>query len=166
MSKTKSWQVKIDERLYKIEYKKGIYVNGQEIINKKVKSELNGITDYEFSVGMKTAHIYKKSLLGPQLVIGGKDCETGEDYIPMELPKWAYLFLVLHFLNFRNGIFGWIAAPIGLAATAAVSSNRKINIAIRVLLEIGILLGIYIIVISLAEGALGILQMFGMEGRY
>lgn len=149
MSKAYSWNVIIDGRTYDIKYKDDIYVNGRAITKLDIRRELNATKDFQFSVGMKTAHLYKRPFAEPQLVIGGKDCATGENYEPQVLPKWSYIFLVLHLFNFKCGILGILLASAGLAATSAVSGNKKIPTVMRILFDVGILLGIYIIVFTL-----------------
>lgn len=59
-------------------------------------------------MGAKTALLVIRSMSTPQLVIDNRDCATGEEYVPVKLPVWAYAFVVLHCINFINGAIGWI----------------------------------------------------------
>lgn len=87
---------------------------------------------------------------GNKLVIDGKDCATGEEYVPLKIPKWAYIFMALQFLNFMNGALGVLMAFVGISATAAVSSNQKMNVVVRILLDVVILIAVYAVIFGLA----------------
>ncbi|MDE7287075.1 MAG: hypothetical protein K2N55_09595, partial [Lachnospiraceae bacterium] len=95
--------------------------------------------EYEFPIGSKTAFLDLRNMNGSVLVIDNKDCATGETYVPVKVPGWAYIFIVLHCLNFLNGAIGGAMAVIGMMLTAAISSNRKINVILRVLLDLVVL---------------------------
>lgn len=138
---SKTWNVKIDEKSYDITLKGNLLVNGEKIkLNKHIKKRGLIHTDYEVPVGPKTALLIVNSLGAPQLVIDNKDCATGEEYVPVKLPAWAWVFVVLHCVNFINGAIGVGLAVIGIAATTSVSCNRKLNVALRVILDLVILI--------------------------
>lgn len=148
----KNWNVKIDDQSYEIELKSNsLVVNGEKLKLSKHKKKTGLIhTEYEVPVGPKTALLIVRSLSAPQLVIDNKDCATGEEYVPVKLPKWAYIFVVLHCVNVINGLLGVILAVIGIALTTSVSCNKKLNAAVRVLLDIAILILAFVVVFGIA----------------
>ncbi len=86
---------------------------------------------------------------GTKLVIDGKDCATGEAYVPVNIPKWAYIFMALQMINLINGLLGAVIGLIGCSATVSISSNQKIHIAARVALDIVVLILIYVLVFGI-----------------
>lgn len=104
----KTWEVKIDEQMHKVELNnQKLVVDGEKLKLRKFKKKSGLIhEEYEIPVGSKNALLVLKNMSTPQLVIDGLDCATGEEYVPVKLPKWAYVFIVLHFINFLNGALG------------------------------------------------------------
>lgn len=149
---SKKWDVKIDEQMYNLELKgKKLVINGETLKLKKYKKKTGLVhEEYEVPVGPKMATLVIKSMSAPQLVIDNRDCVTGEEYVPIKLPKWSYVFVVLHCVNFLNGALGCIMVVIGVALTTSVSCNRKMSIAIRVLLDIALVVISYAIVFGVA----------------
>ena len=84
------------------------------------------------------------------LVIDNKNCDTGEEYVPIKTPGWAYIFVVLHCLNFLSGALGAAFAVIGIMLTVSISSNRKMNVVVRVLLDLAILVVAVIAIFAVA----------------
>lgn len=149
----KTWNVMVDGIGFYVELmnKKQFAVNGAVYNLKDYRRKTNSIqAEYEIPVGHKSALLVIRSMGQPCLVIDNRDCETGEEYVPFKLPAWAYIFIVLHFINFRNGAIGGAMAAVGMIATASVSANRKMNIAVRILIVIAILIGTYAIVFGVA----------------
>lgn len=147
------WNVKVDERPYSIKLKGGkVIINDEKMKLKDFVKKKGWLQmEYEFPVGSKKALLVAGSYVGGnKLVIDGKDCATGEEYVPLKMPKWAYIFIVLHFVNFINGAIGVLLAFIGISATAAISGNRKMNVVVRVLLDFIILVAIYTVIIGIA----------------
>lgn len=148
----KEWNVKIDEQMYTVTMNgRKVTVNGEKLKLNKYKKK-SGLVheEYEIPVGPKTGLIVIKNLSAPQLVIDGKDCATGEEFEPIKIPKWAYIFVVLHFVNFLNGAIGAVIAVVGLSLTVAVSCNKKMNIGMRIILNIGILAAAIALVFGIA----------------
>lgn len=106
--------------------------------------------EYEFSIGSKTALLIMKNMTAPQLVIDNKDCATGEEYVPVKLPKWSYIFIALHLINFLNGALGALLAIMGIALTTSISNNRKMNTMVRVLLDLAILALAFVLTFGIA----------------
>lgn len=149
----KTWNVMVDGIGFYVELrnKKQFAVNGAVYNLKDYRKKTGTLqTEYEIPVGHKNALLVIRSMGQPCLVIDNRDCETGEEYVPLKMPAWAWIFIILHFINFRNGAIGGAMAAVGWIATASVSANRKMNIAVRVLIDIGILIGIYAVVIGVA----------------
>lgn len=152
----KSWNVTIDSVPYAIQLKPyDIVINGEKTRLKSLYSKRTMLqSQYTVSVGSKEALLVLGMFGHANLVIDGKDCATGEDYVPLVVPKWAYVFIVLHLVNLINGLLGVLIAFIGIGATISVSTNRKFSTPVKVLLdfiillvigfvEIGILLALY-----------------------
>ena len=133
-----------------------VIVNGETLKLRKFKKK-SGLVheEYEIPLGSKKGTIILKNMSAPQLIIDGKDCATGEDYVPVKTPKWAYLFVALHFINCINGALGAVLAVIGVSLTVAVAGNKKMNVAIRVVLCIAILLVAFLAVFGIALLASG-----------
>ncbi len=149
---SKVWKVKVDEKGYEIKLKGGkVLVNDEA---KKLKSCLvkRGWfqSDYALDVGSKKATLIVSSLIGgTKLVIDGKDCATGEEYVPVNIPKWSYVFMALHMINFINGALGVLIGFIGCSATVSISSNKKIHIAARVGLNLAVLILAYAVILGI-----------------
>lgn len=114
---SKQWNVKIDEQSYDVALKNAnkLMINGEELKLKAYKKKTGLVhTEYEVPVGTKTALLIIRSMGTPQLIIDNKDCATGEDYVPVKLPKWAYIFIVLHCINVLNGALGIFLAIAGV----------------------------------------------------
>lgn len=88
-------------------------------------------------------------------MIDGIDCATGEQYVPFKMPWWSYIFIVLHLINFMNGAIGALAAIVGVGAATAISNNSRMNIVVRLLLNIVLLVLLYGMVIGLAFAITG-----------
>lgn len=156
---SKQWNVKIDEQSYDVALK-GSYkllVNGEELKLRKYKKKTGLVhTEYEVPVGTKTALLIVRSMGTPQLVIDNKDCATGEDYVPVKLPVWAYIFIVLHCINILNGVLGVFLAVAGVTITTSLSCNKKMNIAVRVILNLVVLILFWALIFALAFMAAGL----------
>ncbi|MBD5548570.1 MAG: hypothetical protein HDQ97_14465 [Lachnospiraceae bacterium] len=149
---SKEWNVKIDDRMHNIELKgRKLKVDGENIKLRKYRKKTGLVhEEYEIPVGSKNALLVLRNMGGTVLVIDNKDCATGEEYVPVKIPGWAYIFIVLHCVNFINGALGAFLAVIGITLTASVSSNRKINVFIRVLLDLVILVLAVLAVLGIA----------------
>ena len=129
------WDVIIDDELYHIDLisKKSVEVNGRTLKLKNFKKKIGLLTrEFEVPIGPKKGTIIWKKVGTSQLIIDGKDCATGEKVVPVKTPGWAYIFVVLHFINVINGSNGWKMAIVGIALTFAIARNSSINLAIRV----------------------------------
>lgn len=149
----KAWNIKIDDVPYTIRLKAGSVIVNEE--KSKLKSLLTkrGFLESQFSipVGSRQALLVIANTYGrAKLVIDGKDCATGEDYYPVKVPKWAYVFIVLHFINCINGLLGIILALFGTSCTVSISSNTKFSLPVRILLNIAVLVAAYLIVLGIA----------------
>ena len=135
------WNVKVDERMYAVQLKgRKVDVNGEKLKLSKYKKKTGLVhEEYEFPVGSKNALLVLKNMSAPQLVIDGIDCATGEQYVPFKMPWWSYIFIVLHLINFMNGAIGALAAIVGVGAATAISNNSRMNIVVRLLLNIVLL---------------------------
>lgn len=152
----KVWNVKVDEVSYNIKLNgSNVVVNGEKLKLRRYKKKTHLLTtDYEIPVGSKNALLVVGGLVGGnKLVIDGKDCATGETYVPVKFPAWSYIFVALHFVNFINGAIGVALAFVGLSATAAISSNQKMNIAVKIILDLLVLIAVYAVIFGIAYAA-------------
>ena len=156
---SKKWDVKIDEQMYNVELSgKKLKVNGEVLKLKQYRKKMGLIhEEYEVPVGSKKALLVIRSMGTPQLVIDNRDCATGEEYVPVKIPGWAYVFVVLHCINLINGAIGWLMVVVGLTLTTSVSANRKLNTALRIVLDLVILVLAYVVVFGVAFLAAGLI---------
>ena len=154
-----SWDVRVDDNGYYIELKKNkVIINGQELKLKDYIRKTGLIhTEYEIPVDSQKVLLVLRSLSAPHLYIDNKDCETGEEYVPLKIPVWAYVFIVLHCFNFMNGAIGGAMGVFGVALTVAIACNKKMNIIIRLLLNIIVLVGIFVFVVGVGVILRGLL---------
>lgn len=154
-----AWNVIVDEQMYNVALKnKKLLVNGEKIkLNRKVRKKMGLVhEEYEVPIGNKKALIVINTMKAPQLIIDNKDCATGEEYVPVKLPIWAYLFVVLHFVNFFNGALGALAALCGIVITYSVSGNTRMNTLIKLILNVVVVVIAYIIVFGVAFAVAGV----------
>lgn len=143
-AKEKVWNFEVQGIPYRIELKKNkVSVNGNEPVklNKLARKSSLLETNYSLMVEGKEAVIHIRQFGAPILSYDGKDCATGEEYVPAKVPGWAWIFIVLHAIDFFILIGGAIGAALQvliIAAMAAVAANTKKSTAVRVLACVGI----------------------------
>lgn len=155
-----SWSVIVDEKTYAVQFKgnRKLTINGEKVKLKGYKKKIGLLAsliseEYEIPLGSKTALLVIQNMKAPQLVIDNKDCSTGEEYVPLNMPKWSYIFIILHFVNFINGAIGCCLAIAGIAATTAISANKKFNAAVKLVLNLVILILFFGVVFGIAYAA-------------
>ncbi len=155
----KTWNVTSDGAGYYVELKnnKQVVVNGA-VLNLKEYRVKTGMlqTEYEIPVGFRKALLIIRSMSQPRLIMDNRDCATGEEYVPFKTPAWAYVFIVLHCGNFLNGALGGALAAVGMLTAASVSSNQKLNLALRIIINIVILIAAYAIMFGIAFALTGL----------
>lgn len=110
-------------------------------LNKLAKKSSLTETHYSMMIEGKEAILHVRQFGAVVLSYDGRDCATGEEYIPAKMPGWAWVFIVLHAIDFFfliGGAVGGILQVFIVTAIAAVSSNRKKSTGVRVLVCIGI----------------------------
>ncbi len=138
------WNFEVQGIPYRVELKKNaISVNGAEPVklNKLAKKSSLTETHYSMMIEGKEAILHVRQFGAVVLSYDGRDCATGEEYIPAKMPGWAWVFIVLHAIDFFfliGGAIGGILQVFIVTAIAAVSSNRKKSTGVRVLVCIGI----------------------------
>ncbi len=138
------WNFEVQGIPYRVELKKNaISVNGAEPVklNKLAKKSSLTETHYSMMIEGKEAILHVRQFGAVVLSYDGRDCATGEEYIPAKMPGWAWVFIVLHAIDFFfliGGAVGGILQVFIVTAIAAVSSNRKKSTGVRVLVCIGI----------------------------
>lgn len=138
------WNFEVQGIPYRVELKKNaISVNGAEPVklNKLARKSSLTETHYSMMIEGKEAVLHVKQFGAVVLSYDGRDCATGEEYIPAKMPGWAWVFIVLHAVDFFfliGGAIGGILQVFIITAIAAVASNRKKSTGVRVLVCIGI----------------------------
>ncbi|MCI8838008.1 MAG: hypothetical protein HFG74_08105 [Hungatella sp.] len=148
-----SWNVIVDGKNYEIKQKSySLRINGEKKKLKELMSKKDGIYRvYEVPLGSKKAQYYVNTWVGgAKLAMDGVDCATGQPFTPPKMPKWAYIFMVIHCLNFMNGALGALLAILGVMATISISSNTGMPVVARVLLNILVVVACAVAVFGVA----------------
>lgn len=146
-AKEKIWNITVEDVPYKIEFSKNkVSVNGSEPIKVgKIQKESHAFdTKYFIPVGNKVAELHIRPMAEPVLSYEGRNCETGEIYAPIPFPKWGWVFVVLHAINFFlfvGGAIGGALLAILLWLTSGIAMDEKKPELTRVLQCLGIWLG-------------------------
>ena len=155
----KAWDVVVDGNRYEVKPKGNkLLINGQKVKLKELMSRKEGMFRiYQVPVGGKEASLYVNNWVGGmKLAMDGIDCATGAPFTPPVRPKWAYVFMVLHCVNFINGALGALLAIAGVAATISISCNTKMPVIVRVLLDIVLVFVSVAIIFGIAIAAAGL----------
>ncbi len=156
----KAWEVVVDGEKYTIKPKGGkLVINDEKVKLKSLMSRKEGLFRvYEVPVGAKKAQLYVNNWVGgTRLAMDGLDCATGKPFTPPKMPVWGYIFMIIHCINFMNGAVGALMAIAGVAATIAVTTNTKLPLAARILLDIVLVVLFYIVVFGIAIAASGVI---------
>ena len=89
----------------------------------------------------KEAVLHIRQFGAPILSYEGRDCATGEEYIPAKVPVWGWIFVVLHVLDWFfliGGAIGAVIQVLVIAAIATVASNTKKSTGMRIAVCAGI----------------------------
>lgn len=145
---SQKWDVTVDGEGYEVKYinNKKIMINGRELLLKDYPKNLTmTTTEYEIPLGSQKAHLIVRSLNSAQLIMNGVDCKSGEENVSeaVRLPKWAYLFVILHCVNFLNGWSGCAMAIVGIGSIKLISDSRRLNEKQELLVNLVILLLLY-----------------------
>lgn len=138
------WNFEVQGIPYRVELKKNaISINGAEPVKLNKLARKSSLTETHYSIMIegKEAVLHIKQFGAAVLSYDGRDCATGEAYIPSKMPGWAWVFIVLHAIDFFlliGGAIGGIIQVLIISAIAAVSSNRKKATGVRVLVCVGI----------------------------
>lgn len=145
---SQKWNVTVDGEGYEVKYinNKKIIINGKELLLKDYPKNLTmTTTEYEIPLGSQKALLIIKSLNSAQLILNGVDCESGEENAPepAKLPKWTYIFVILHCVNFVNGLLGCAMAILGIGSIKLIFDSRKLSEKQQILVDLVILLLLY-----------------------
>lgn len=133
------WNFEVQGMPYKVELKKNkVSVNNAEPVKLTTLARKSSFweTHYSMMIEGKEAVIHIKQFASPVLSYDGKDCATGEEYVPTKVPAWAWIFIVLHAVDWIfliGGALGGVIQALIIAAIASVSSNTKKSTGTRVL---------------------------------
>lgn len=138
------WNFEAQNIPYKVEFSKNkVSINNEEPVklNKLTKkSNLLG-TDYSMMIEGKEAVLHIRSFSAPVLSYDGRDCATGEEYIPAKMPAWTWVFIILHAADFfllLGGALGGAIQALVIILMASIASNTKMSTGLRVFLCAGI----------------------------
>ncbi len=152
------WNFEAQGIPYRIELKKNkVSVNGAEPmkLNKLARKSNLLETNYSMMIEGKEATIHIRQFGKTILSYDGRDCATGEEYIPVKVPGWVWFFVVLHAIDFLfliGGALGGVIQVLIIVAMASVASKTQKPTAIRVLACAGIWLLSTIVQFVLAMG--------------
>lgn len=144
MAVEKVWNFEVQGIPYKVELNKNKVSinNGEPMKLTKLARKSNLFeTQYFMMIEGKEAALHIKQFGAPILSYDGKDCATGEEYIPTKIPGWAWVFIVLHAADWFfliGGALGGVIQALVIAAIASVASNTKKPTGTRVLVCVGI----------------------------
>lgn len=150
------WNVTVDGAPYRVELKRNkIYVNDVPPVPlRKLPKEMKMLgmdPRYTITLGASIATLYARAMAQPVLVIDGKNCVTGEVYVHQDVPKWAYIFIGLNFLNLMNGALGGAFAALGAIGTISITTNPKLTQPIKIALSCAILVGAFVATVLIAR---------------
>lgn len=152
------WNFGVQGIPYKIELKKNkVSVNGAEpvALNKLTRKSNFIETNYSMMIEGKEATLHIRQFGAPVLSYDGRDCATGKEYIPVKVPGWTWVFIVLHVIDFFfliGGALGGALQVLIVAAMATIASNTKMSTGVRVLACLGIWLVSTIVQFIIAMG--------------
>ena len=134
------WNFEAQNIPYKVEFKKNaVSINNAEPVklNKLTKKTNLLGTDYSMMIEGKEAVLHIRSFSAPVLSYDGRDCATGEEYIPAKVPAWTWVFVILHAIDFfliLGGALGGAIQALVIILIAAIASNPKMSTGVRILL--------------------------------
>lgn len=144
MAKEMVWNFEIQNVPYKIELKKNkVSINNAEPVKLNKFSRKSNLmeTNYSIMIEGKEAVLHIRQFGAPILSYEGRDCATGEEYIPAKVPIWGWIFVVLHVLDWLfliGGALGAVIQVLVIAAIATVASNTKKPVGMRIAVCAGI----------------------------
>ena len=144
MAKQKHWSIIIDDTPYEIDfYKNKISINGGPYSKLGALAKSSNLFHgaNAVSVGDKMLMLHTQPMAEPVLTYEGLNCETNEPYTPAEFPKWGWIFIILHGINFFlliGGAIGGILVALFLWPTAGIAMNKNKSTVTRVFQCIGV----------------------------
>lgn len=155
-AKTYSWNIVVDEVSYKIELTKNkVSVNGADPVklNKLKQQAKYPHMEYYIPVGSREVVLNIPQGKEPVLTMDGRDCVTGEPFEMVPMPKWTWVFIVLHIINFFliiGGAIGGALAGCFCMTTTMIASDTKMSTGKRVGICVAIWLGASVLEFILA----------------
>lgn len=151
----KTWNVRLDGSEYIVELKKNKFtVNGAELPLKNYRKKTGFThTEYEIPIGHKNALLVIVSMGTPQLIIDQKDYETGKEYVPVKMPAWGYLFLLLQcslmVFSFTGmivgGAVGGALVGVGIVLSMSVACSNNLSTVSKILYDIVIFIMTFLV---------------------
>ena len=157
---SQKWNVTVDGEGYEVKYinNKKIIVNDEELRLKDYQKNLTmTTTEYEIPLGSHKAILIVGSLNRARLIMDGVDCGSEETQTPEAaqtlesaqtlgtavLPKWAYIFVILHCVNFLNGLSGCAMAILGIGSIKLIHDSKKLSEGQEIVVNLIILVLLY-----------------------
>lgn len=151
---SQKWNVNVDGEECEIKYinNKKIIVNDKELRLKDFQKNLTmTTTEFEIPIGSQKALLIVRSLNSAQLIMNGADCGSEATQAPESaqtpgistLPKWTYIFVILHCVNFVNGLSGCAMAIIGIGSIKLVNDSKRFSEKQEIIIDLIILLLLY-----------------------
>lgn len=137
------WKIMIGNQEYAIRVKgTKVLINNESFKLSQLPFQRQAIFFRETKLPIDGAEVLlAPAIASVRLIVDGKDISTGEAYHSMsKVPKWAYVFFVLHALNLMNGAIGGAMAFIGIFFTARISADPDWSTGKKVLYNILFLL--------------------------
>ena len=139
------WNIEVQGVPYKIELKKNrVSVNGREPVKlaKLKRSGSTWETNYSIPIeGEEEAVLHIRQFSAPILTYKDIDCSTGEQFVPLKVPAWVWIFVVLHAIDFFlmiGGAIGGALQAFVICLMVSVSAKKEKSLASRVFTCLGI----------------------------
>lgn len=121
------------------------------------KTKIKGYTQYSINVDGNMLDLFISTYGNRYLVQNGIDCETGQPFQALTMPKWAYIFVFMCaiFFAFLDGAIGGAFVGGSIAIILQIASNHRMSVGKRVGLCFaawGILLAAVILIATLWFG--------------
>lgn len=136
--------------------KNKISVDGEKPVNiNKYKTNESNMVESLFLLPSNGSDVVMLAVKGKvyTLLLNGKNVETGEEYQPVQIPKWIWVFYILFIVNFfvvMGGALGAVVQCLGASLCSTVAANSKMSTTAKVLACVGIYIGFTVLCLVIA----------------
>lgn len=149
----KTWTIRTGDVSHEIKVNGGnVWIDGERHKLRQLprKQVMFIVCDYTLPIDGAEV-LLAPGMFSPELVVDGVYVTTGAPYHRMErLPAWAYVFVVLNFVNLINGAIGGAMAFVGAFLTIRAAADPNRGTGTKVFISAVILLGCWVFVLVLA----------------